>query len=166
MGEHRVLEYEDLYLSKQLSRLPTFGGWRGGDGCSVSFAHHFGSWAKILLCEKGSSLYGQTSKGVLYLPYLPLLHLWPSFHHLTLIRRSTYSHPGGRWDNKNPHRTRCGQDHQRGGGRHVLFFPSLVEINYAITQQCFQDFSVNSQTYKVRRKTASPVKSENSTKMR
>ena len=30
-----------------LSRSPTIGGWRGGEGCSVSFAHLFGRRAKI-----------------------------------------------------------------------------------------------------------------------
>ena len=46
------------------------------------------------------------------------------------------------------------------------FIQAWSKSTDSITQQCFQDFSVNSQTYKVRRKTASPVKSENSTKMR
>ena len=70
-----------------LSSSPTSGDRRGVDGCSVWFAHLFGSWAKILLwgfgatlnmklsnregCsvyqlwEKGSSVYGTTSKGAL-----------------------------------------------------------------------------------------------------
>ena len=45
-----------LYLSKRLSGPPTSGGWRGGDGCSVSFAHLFGSWAKIFLWAIGTPL--------------------------------------------------------------------------------------------------------------
>ena len=82
-------EYKDLYLSKRLSRPPTFGGWRGGDGCSVSFAHLFGNWVNIFVwaiggtlnknmsnrgsCsvyqwwEKGSPVYGTTSKGALWM---------------------------------------------------------------------------------------------------
>ena len=71
-----------------VARRPS-AGEEGGEGCSVSFAHFFGSWAKIFLwaiggpmksnpwnrggCgvnqwwEKGSSVYGTTSKGALYM---------------------------------------------------------------------------------------------------
>ena len=46
----------DLQARFLLSRSPTSGDRRGGDGCSVSFAPFFGSWAKILLWAIGGTV--------------------------------------------------------------------------------------------------------------
>ena len=114
-----------------------------------------------------------------FFTYHAYCHIYPRWYSLNILS-------GSSGDNKDTLRARCWQDHTRGGGgnnweslhwivskmseksraQQGLDFHGYFKLAVNWAKSILQDFSVNSQTYKVRRKTASPVKTENSLKPR